>query len=170
MTRSGGKLVIYGFHTMLPKQGGKPNWLKLARDWLWTPSFDPLCVHLQTPQDAVLSGVLSLTKYCAWVAHRKMTEENKSVLAFNLSFMFDKKAILADMFRQLLAWLKEGRLVVPPITAFPIEQVADAHKLIESGKSVGSSLFLHKMFAGVHLADTIPKYPRQDCAHYTVLQ
>lgn len=105
----GGKLVIYGFHTMLPKQGGKPNWLKLARDWLWTPSFDPL----------------------------KMTEENKSVLAFNLSFMFDKKAILADMFRQLLAWLKEGRLVVPPITAFPIEQVADAHKLIESGKSVG---------------------------------
>lgn len=40
----GGKLVVYGFHTMLPKQGGRPNWFKLARDWLWTPSFDPLYV------------------------------------------------------------------------------------------------------------------------------
>jgi hypothetical protein len=67
-----------------------------------------------------------------------MTEHNKSVMAFNLSFMFDKKAFLAQMFRELLAWLEEGRLVVPPITLFPIEQVAEAHKLIESGKSVGA--------------------------------
>lgn len=26
---AGGRLVVYGFHTMLPKTGGKPNWLKL---------------------------------------------------------------------------------------------------------------------------------------------
>jgi len=105
----GGKLVVYGFHTMLPKQGGKPNWLKLARDWLLTPSFDPL----------------------------KMTEQNKSVLAFNLSFMFEKKAFLTDMFIQLLDWLKEGRLVIPPLVLIPIEQVAEAHRLIESGNSIG---------------------------------
>ena len=30
-----GKLIIYGFHTMLPKTGGYPNILKLAWHWLW---------------------------------------------------------------------------------------------------------------------------------------
>lgn len=29
-TAAGGRLIIYGFHTMLPKTGGKPNWFKLA--------------------------------------------------------------------------------------------------------------------------------------------
>jgi len=69
--------------------------------------------------------------------HRKMTEQNKSVLAFNLSFMFEKKAFLTDMFIQLLDWLKEGRLVIPPLVLIPIEQVAEAHRLIESGNSIG---------------------------------
>lgn len=66
-----------------------------------------------------------------------MTEENRSVLAFNLSFMFEKKTFLTGMFRQLLSWLQEGRLVVPPTTLFPMEQIVDAHKLIESGTSTG---------------------------------
>jgi NADPH:quinone reductase-like Zn-dependent oxidoreductase len=106
---AGGKLVVYGFHTMLPRTGGKPNWLKLAWDWLWTPSFSPL----------------------------NMTTDNKSVMAFNLSFMFHKKALLREMFAQLLTWLEEGKLRLPPQTLFPIRKVADAHKLIESGQSIG---------------------------------
>ncbi|MFT7625086.1 MAG: NADPH:quinone reductase-like Zn-dependent oxidoreductase, partial [Myxococcota bacterium] len=32
-----GKLVVYGFHTMLPRTGGKPAWLRLAWGWLRTP-------------------------------------------------------------------------------------------------------------------------------------
>ncbi len=45
---------------------GKPNWFKLVWDWLWTPTFNPL----------------------------NMTSDNKSVLAFNLSYLFEK----ADIF------------------------------------------------------------------------
>lgn len=37
-----GKLVVYGFHSMLPRGGGRPNWLKLAYDYLRTPRFNPL--------------------------------------------------------------------------------------------------------------------------------
>lgn len=38
----GGRLIVYGFHTMLPRTGGFPNYLKLAWNWFWTPAFDPL--------------------------------------------------------------------------------------------------------------------------------
>eukprot|EP01104_Vermistella_antarctica_P007444 TRINITY_DN1833_c0_g1_i2.p1 TRINITY_DN1833_c0_g1~~TRINITY_DN1833_c0_g1_i2.p1 ORF type:complete len:316 (+),score=48.83 TRINITY_DN1833_c0_g1_i2:309-1256(+) len=55
----GGKLVVYGFHSMLPKTGGTPNWLKLGWDYIRTPSFNPL----------------------------EMTGANRSVMGFNLSYM-----------------------------------------------------------------------------------
>jgi len=42
-----GKLVIYGFHSMLPRQGRRPNWVKLASDFLRTPWFDPLKLSLK---------------------------------------------------------------------------------------------------------------------------
>jgi hypothetical protein len=53
---------VKGFHSMIPKSGGVPNWLKLIWDYLWTPRFNPL----------------------------DMTGANKSVLAFNLSYLFHK--------------------------------------------------------------------------------
>ncbi|MFO0630252.1 MAG: zinc-binding dehydrogenase [Polyangiales bacterium] len=36
-----GKLVVYGFHTMLPRGGGRPSWPRLLWTWLRTPRFDP---------------------------------------------------------------------------------------------------------------------------------
>jgi len=43
--RPGGKLVVYGFHSMMPKKGGKLftlwNLPKLIWDWFWTPQFSP---------------------------------------------------------------------------------------------------------------------------------
>ncbi len=41
------------------------------------------------------------------------------------------------MFEELLGWVQEGKITVPPQTAFPLHQVDQAHKLIESGMSVG---------------------------------
>lgn len=32
---AGGRLIVYGFHTMLPRTGGFPNYLKLAWNWFW---------------------------------------------------------------------------------------------------------------------------------------
>jgi NADPH:quinone reductase-like Zn-dependent oxidoreductase len=106
---SPGKLVIYGFHSMLPRTGGKPHYAKLAWDWLRTPRFDPLT----------------------------LTNDNTSVLAFNLSYLFEQRAILEESMARLLGWVEEGRVVAPKVTRFPLDSVAEAHKALESGTTVG---------------------------------
>lgn len=105
-----GRLVVYGFHTMLRKEGGgSAPWLKLARDYLRTPRFNPL----------------------------DLTNDNKSVLAFNLSYLFDRSEIFEEAMTRLIAWFMEGRVRAPKTTAYPFEKVADAHRALESGQTVG---------------------------------
>lgn len=107
---SPGKLVVYGFHTMLPRKGGRPRLLQLVRGWLRTPRFDPL----------------------------KLTGDNHSVLAFNLSYLFsDERRVMTEAMTQLLGWVEEGHLVAPHVTRFRFDQVADAHRALESGQTVG---------------------------------
>lgn len=105
----GGKLIVYGFHTMLSKNRGTPNWFKIALDYLKTPKFNPLY----------------------------MTSDNHSVLAFNLSFLFDKNDRLQEAMHTLLEWANEKQIAPLPTTEFPFEQVAEAHKYLESGTSTG---------------------------------
>jgi NADPH:quinone reductase-like Zn-dependent oxidoreductase len=38
---------------------------------------------------------------------------------------------------RMIAWVEEGKLVAPPVTRFPLDKVADAHRAIESGTTVG---------------------------------
>jgi len=106
-----GRLVVYGFATMLPRGGtkGKPRWAKLAADWVRTPRFDPLT----------------------------MTNENKSVMAFNLSYLFDRPDILAEGMGALLGHVAAGKLAPPRVQEFPLSQVADAHRALESGTTIG---------------------------------
>ncbi len=106
---SPGKLVIYGFASMMSRGRDKPSWPKLAADWLRTPRFNPLA----------------------------LTNDNKSILAFNLSYLFERREILEAMMRELLQWLEEGKLRPPTLTTFALDRVADAHRAIESGTSVG---------------------------------
>lgn len=106
---SPGKLVVYGFHSMLQTRDGKPSWLRLAADWLRTPRFNPL----------------------------DMTGANRSVLAFNLSYLFEQHALLVDGMGALLGWLSGGKLQPPRVTTFPLERVADAHRALESGQTTG---------------------------------
>jgi synaptic vesicle membrane protein VAT-1 len=108
-----GKLVIYGFHTMLPKNG-RLNWFKLAWFWLRTPRFSPL----------------------------DMTQANKSVLACNLSFLSAKSELLRTGMLWLLERFSSGVLSPPTVTTFALEQVVAAHKLIESGNSVGKLVLM----------------------------
>lgn len=112
--RRAGKLVVYGFHSMLPKQGGKPNWPRLAIDYLRTPRFSPL----------------------------EMTNASHSVLAFNLSYLFDRNELLAEGIGQVLRWLESGELVAPPVVTYPLAEVARAHADIESGKTVGKLVLI----------------------------
>lgn len=104
----GGRLVIYGFHTMLPRDG-RVNWLSLAWHWLRTPSFNPL----------------------------DMTRDNRSVLACNLSFLSAKSALLRRGMLELLEAFASGNLTPPPVTPYPHTEVISAHRALESGGTVG---------------------------------
>ena len=104
-----GKLVVYGFHSMLPKTGGLPNRLSLAWNYLRTPRFSPF----------------------------DLTTHNHSVLGFNLSFLFDKTDVMERGLQQLLHWLEQGKLRPPHVSCYRFESVAHAHRDLESGQTVG---------------------------------
>lgn len=112
--RPTGRLVVYGFHTMLPKQGGKPRWGKLAIDWLRTPRFNPLA----------------------------LTNDNKSVLAFNLSYLFDRGDLLAEAMATLSEWIDRNQVKPLPVREYPLARVADAHRDLESGRTIGKLVLL----------------------------
>jgi NADPH:quinone reductase-like Zn-dependent oxidoreductase len=107
--RPAGKLVVYGFASMLPRTGGRPNWLKLAWDWLCTPRFNPL----------------------------ELTTTSRSVLAFNLSYLFDRTELMGEAMGLLTDMLGDGRFQPPPVTEYPLDEVARAHRDLESGQTVG---------------------------------
>ena len=109
-----GRLIVYGFHSMLPKHGGKPNWLKLISGYLRTPRFNPL----------------------------KMTMENRSVLAFNLSFLLARFTELSVGMHALLRLIDSGALQAPKVTTYAFEDVAKAHADIESGATTGKLVLL----------------------------
>lgn len=112
--RRAGKLLVYGFHTMMPKKGGKPNWSKLALDWLRMPRFNPL----------------------------DLTADSKSVLAFNLSYLFDRTDLLEHFVSDLGQWIEEGAIRPPPVTEYAFDEVARAHADIESGMTVGKLVLI----------------------------
>ena len=107
--RRPGKLVVYGFASMLPKKRGRPNWLKLASSFLKTPRFNPL----------------------------KLTTDSKSILAFNLSYLFDRTEILREAMSRLPELVDQNHLQPPECTVFDFADVAEAHREIESGNTVG---------------------------------
>ena len=104
-----GRLVVYGFHSMMPRTGGRPNYLKLARDYLRTPRFNPL----------------------------KLTTDNKSVLAFNLSFVSQRTDLLVPAMENILRGFAEGWLKSPPVTRYPMAEATRAHADLESAQTVG---------------------------------
>jgi NADPH:quinone reductase-like Zn-dependent oxidoreductase len=104
-----GRLVIYGFHTMIPRGRGRPNWPQLAWNYVRTPRFNPL----------------------------DLVNRNRSVLGFNLSYLFDQKASFLAALEKLSGWIEEGKLAAPPVTCFAFDDVASAHRAIQSGATVG---------------------------------
>ena len=109
-----GKLMVYGAHSMFPKKGGKVNWPKLVKDFLRTPRFNPL----------------------------NMTSDNKSLITFNLSFLFGRKDLFREGMVDLLRWNEEGRLSIPHVKTYPLEKVGEAHRDLESGRTIGKLVLL----------------------------
>jgi NADPH:quinone reductase-like Zn-dependent oxidoreductase len=104
----GGRLVVYGFAEIFPR-GRRPGFLGLAWNWLRVPRFSPL----------------------------DMTATNRSVMGFNVVFLTDKASLAKEGFDAIAGWARDGALKKPPVTAFPVEKVAEAHQALESGETVG---------------------------------
>jgi len=104
-----GRLVVYGFHSMLVTHNGLPGRLRLAWDYLRTPRFSPF----------------------------DLTTRNRSVLGFNLSFLFDRHELMATGMRQILQWLDEEKITPPAVRRIAFEAVAEAHRELESGQTIG---------------------------------
>lgn len=104
-----GKLVTYGFHSMFSKRGGFPNYFKLAVQYFKIPRWNPL----------------------------NLTNDNKSLMAFNLSYLFERRELLAEAIQDLVKWVEAGRIKAPTVQRFALENVADAHRALESGQTVG---------------------------------
>lgn len=103
--------------TMLPKQGGRigpVQWARMGRDYLRTPRFNPL----------------------------EMTAANKSVLAFNLSFLFNRQDIFEPAMHEILEWVASDKLRVPAVAEFALVDVRRAHAALESGQTVGKLVLI----------------------------
>lgn len=105
----GGRLVVYGFASMLSKGKDRPNRIKLVWDYFRTPRFNPLY----------------------------MTNLNHSVCGFNVVYLFNQKEKMKEAVDRLLGWVSEGRIQKPKVTAFPFEDAARAHEALESGQTAG---------------------------------
>jgi NADPH:quinone reductase-like Zn-dependent oxidoreductase len=109
-----GRLIVYGFHGLLTRGKDRPSYLKLALGYLRTPRFNPF----------------------------EMTQHNRGVLAFNLSYLFERGEILAEAMAELLAWVGAGRVRPPPVRTYRLHEAAQAHAALESGDSVGKLVLL----------------------------
>lgn len=109
LVRPTGKLVVYGAHSLLPKNGGRINYLKAGLGLLKTPRFNPL----------------------------DMVTANKSLICFNVSFLFEEKDLIQENINQLLAMIESKQIAPPQVKEYLFDDVVSAHKAIESGLSVG---------------------------------
>jgi NADPH:quinone reductase-like Zn-dependent oxidoreductase len=109
-----GRLIIYGFHGLLTRGRARPSYARLALGYLRTPRFNPF----------------------------EMTGQNRGVLAFNLSYLFERGDILAEAMTELLSWVRAGRIQPPPVRTYPLHEVGRAHAALESGDSTGKLVLL----------------------------
>lgn len=105
MMARGGRYIVYGAASMTPP-GDSPNWLALIWKYFRRPVLDPL----------------------------KMMSENKSVMAFNLIWMFDKVEKMESLFQELQALNLKAPLIGQ---TFDFENAQAALRKLQSGSTVG---------------------------------
>jgi NADPH:quinone reductase-like Zn-dependent oxidoreductase len=66
-----------------------------------------------------------------------MINDNKGIVGFNLSFLFDQGELIEENLSALMELADQGLIHPTETTFIPFDNVADAHRLIESGQSKG---------------------------------
>lgn len=101
----GGRMIVFGAADLMPS-GVRPNYLKLGWRYLNRTRLDPL----------------------------QMIAENRSVMGFNLIWLWDRIELLADMFDRISPMLPQ-----PPWVGrvFPFSEAPEALRFLQSGRSVG---------------------------------
>jgi NADPH:quinone reductase-like Zn-dependent oxidoreductase len=107
--RPGGRLVVYGFHTLLRRGRDRLGLVRALIGLLRTPRFNPM----------------------------KMIDDNRSVHAFNLSYLFNETALFQEAIADLFGALESGEIRPLPYQALPFDQVQEAHRLLHSGATTG---------------------------------
>lgn len=107
--RAGGRLIIYGFAELFPRGGGKPNWFKLVWGWLKI-----MRVNLLT-----------------------LPSKNITIAGFNIVYLFEDKKLIQQALQDLLHLANLRKLRKPKVKIFDFGDVIDAHRYLESGKSIG---------------------------------
>jgi len=104
---------VYGFHSLM-SHGGLPNPVRLLAGYLKTPRFHPM----------------------------RMVDRNVGVLAFNLSYLFGELPLFHRAMQDLFDKLRAGAIRPAPVTEFPLERAADAHRAIQSASTVGKLVLI----------------------------
>jgi len=107
-----GRLIVYGFHTNLPLGAHRLNplkWLGMGASMALMPKFDPMSMVL----------------------------DSKAVLGFNLSFFASETALIDAYMRQIQEWVEAHKIQPGNVVEMRMDDIANAHKLIQSGRSVG---------------------------------
>lgn len=100
-----GRLINYG-SARYGDTSNSPNWIKLGLQYITRPKIDP----------------------------QKMIESNKSIMGFNLIWLYSKK----ELMHQLLEEMNDLNLDAPYIGhVFKFDELFDALKLFQSGKTKG---------------------------------
>ncbi|MFH1724515.1 MAG: zinc-binding dehydrogenase [Elusimicrobiota bacterium] len=106
---AGGRLVVYGFAEIMPRGRDRPGRAALAWNRLRVPRFSPF----------------------------EMTSANRAVMGFNVVYLFHKLDLARRAMEELLGWVRQGSIRKVPVTGFPLERAAEAHRAIESGRTTG---------------------------------
>ena len=104
-----GRLIVYGFHTMLRRGSDRLNIFRALVEWLKIPRFDPIA----------------------------MVDKNCGVFAFNLSYLFDQLEMFREAMADLVPSLERGELRCPPVSEIPFADVRRSHEMLHGGETVG---------------------------------
>jgi NADPH:quinone reductase-like Zn-dependent oxidoreductase len=104
-----GRLIAYGAHSVMTKGGGLGGLPLTAWRYALLPRFNPL----------------------------RLANDNKSVMGFNLSYLFEETQLMRRSLERILALLQEGSIKIPPVTTFPLAKAAQAHQALQSGSTIG---------------------------------